>query len=150
MLREFVVCFDTMGKDRELCVTDRDFSKRFVEVLRSNWEAKEMELLQKDIESQLQVVAENTEQPMQDILNNWVDEEDKELPGSEEVEKVKHSDKLIELEINTLRIDKLKEYIAEEKTVHFLDILMERRVIKYAEIMKLFYIFGGFKKEDVN
>lgn len=37
-----------------------------------------------------------------------IEEEDKDLPSNEEVEKVKANEKLAELEINTLRIDKIK------------------------------------------
>lgn len=145
-----MVCFDTLGKDRQLTADDRAFCKRFVEVLRNSWESKEKALLEKDIDSQLRVVAENNEQPMQEVLNNLIDEEDKELPSSEEVEKHKNNDKLAELEMNTLRIDKLKEYIAEEKNVHFLETLLERRVIKFPEIIKTFYLFGKLTKEEVN
>lgn len=52
--------------------------------------------------------------------------------------------------MNTLRIEKLKEYMSEEKNLTYLENLLERRVIKYAEIMKLFFIFAGFKKEEIN
>jgi len=38
----------------------------------------------------------------------------------------------MELEINTLRIEKLKEYMGEEKYVPYLELLLDRRIIKYA------------------
>ena len=52
--------------------------------------------------------------------------------------------------MNTLRIEKIREYIEDEKNVVFLDTLLERRVIKYAEIMKVFMFFTGVGKEEVN
>ena len=55
----------------------------------------------------------------------------------------------MELEINTLRIEKLKEYMEEEKNAAQLDTLLERRVIKYPEIIKMFMIFAGYKKEEI-
>lgn len=57
---------------------------------------------------------------MPDVLNHLIDDEDKELPSNEEVDKVKSNEKLMELEINTLRIEKIKEYIEEEKNLSYL------------------------------
>lgn len=54
------------------------------------------------------------------MLNHLIDDEDKELPSNEEVDKVKSNEKLMELEINTLRIEKIKEYIEEEKNLSYL------------------------------
>ena len=65
-----------------------------------------------------------------------VEEEDKDLPSNEEVDKVKSNEKLYELELNTLRVEKIREYIEDEKNVPFLDSLLEKRVIKYPEIVK--------------
>lgn len=144
-----MVCFDTLGQDRELTEADRDYCKTIVEVLRSNWENKERELLQHDIDSQLKLLQENAENPQQEALARLVEEEDKELPTHEEVEKVKANEKLMELEINTLRLEKIKEYVGEEKYLASLDILLDRRVLKFPEIMKLFFLFAGFRKEEV-
>lgn len=38
----------------------------------------------------------------------------------------------------------------EEKYLPYLDMLFERRVLKFPEIMKILYIFAGFKKEEIN
>jgi hypothetical protein len=63
---------------------------------------------------------------------------------------VKANEKLVELEINTLRIEKIKEYIVEDKYLSYLEVLFDRRVLKFPEIMKIFLIFAGFKKEEIN
>ena len=60
-------------------------------MLRECWEEKERELLQKDIESQLKHNLENAEPPLSDVLTHLIEDEDKELPSNEEVDKVKHS-----------------------------------------------------------
>ena len=52
--------------------------------------------------------------------------------------------------MNTLRIEKIREYIEDEKNVSYLDSLLEKRVIKYPEIIKEFMLFAGFKKEEIN
>jgi hypothetical protein len=49
-----------------------------------------------------------------------------------------------------LRIEKIREYIEEEKNLLYLEVLLERRVIKYPEIMKMFLIFAGHPKEEIN
>jgi hypothetical protein len=84
------------------------------------------------------------------MLAHLVEEEDKELPSNEEVDKVKANEKLYELELNTLRIEKIREYIEEEKNVGYLETLLDRRVIKYPEIIKMFMIFAGYKKDEIN
>lgn len=75
-----------------------------VEFLKQNWEKKEKEQLQRDIEAQLKQNAENAETPLTDLFARFVEEEEKDLPSNEEVEKVKSNEKLYELEMNTLRI----------------------------------------------
>lgn len=67
-----MVCFDTLGQDRELTESERDYCKAIVEVLRSNWESKERELLQHDIDSQLKLIQENAENPQQEALAKLV------------------------------------------------------------------------------
>ena len=54
-------------------------------MLRSSWESKEKAFLEKDIDAQLRLVAENNEQPMLEVLTNLIDEEDKDVASSEEV-----------------------------------------------------------------
>lgn len=49
-----------------------------------------------------------------------------------------------------MRIEKIREYIEEEKNLLYLEVLLERRVIKYPEIMKMFLIFSGHLKEEIN
>ena len=38
----------------------------------------------------------------------------------------------------------------EDKFYPFLDVLLDRRVLKYQEIMKIFFLFSGFTKEEIN
>ena len=90
--------------DREICEQERDYCRQMVEFLKQNWEKKEKEQLQRDIEAQLKQNAENAETPLTDLFARFVEEEEKDLPSNEEVEKVKSNEKLYELEMNTLRI----------------------------------------------
>lgn len=37
-VREFVVCADTLGKDREITVEERDFMLKYVDLFKTRWE----------------------------------------------------------------------------------------------------------------
>lgn len=40
--------------------------------------------------------------------------------------------------------------MVEDKFYPFLDVLLDRRVLKFPEIMKIFFLFSGFTKEEIN
>jgi len=60
---------------------------------------------------------------------------------------VKDNEKLMELEMNTIRIEKVKEYLADEKYLNLWDHLLDLNVIKYPVIIKQLLIFLGYKKD---
>lgn len=75
-----------------------------------------------------------------------IEEEEKEIPSHEEVEKVKDNEKLLELESNTVRLEKTKEYMIEDKNLKFWDHLLELNIVKYHQIIKQMLILFGYKK----
>ena len=48
-LKEFIICVDTMGKDREIPEKVLDFLQDKVEFFRETWEKKEYKMLLDDI-----------------------------------------------------------------------------------------------------
>lgn len=51
--------------------------------------------------------------------------------------------------MDTARIDKLKEYLNDEKYEPFLDEILSSKVLKFQEIIKFWLIFTGKKKEEI-
>ena len=52
----------------------------------------------------------------------------------------------MELEIDTLRIEKLKEYLSDEKYEPFIEEILTAKVLKHKEILKYWLIFMGESK----
>jgi len=52
--KEYVVCADTMGQDKEISKEDREYLEDFTKLLAKSWEDKEKELLSFDIDKQLE------------------------------------------------------------------------------------------------
>lgn len=48
--REFVVCCDTMGQDREISLEDRKWTDAVVTLFRSSWEKNETTILSTDVD----------------------------------------------------------------------------------------------------
>ncbi len=65
------------------------------------------------------------------------------------MQKFKDNEKLMELEMDSLRVDKLKEYMADEKYIPFLETLLSFEVLKYPEIFKNFLFFLGYSKKSI-
>lgn len=52
------------------------------------------------------------------------------------------------MESNTVRLEKTKEYMTEEKYLKFWDHMLELNVVKYTQVLKQFLILLSYRKED--
>lgn len=147
--RAFVIGFDTLGKDKEISKQEQEKLRYFVDYLKKEWECKEIEYLKADISRNMKLM-DKLEGPSQEAFAKLLEEEDRELPAHEEVEKVKDNEQLTELEMDTQRIEKLKEYFGDDKYLPYIEEICESKVLKYSDIVKYWLLFTGKKKWQIN
>lgn len=94
---------DTLGQDRGITEEDQSRIREFVSTLKTAWENTELAALKADIARHLKLDEKIEGSPLE-AYNKLIEEEDRELPGSEEVEKFKDNEKLFELEMDTMRV----------------------------------------------
>jgi len=51
--KEYVVCIDTLGQDREISDDEREYMDTLVKTLQRKWEETELTILKEDVELQL-------------------------------------------------------------------------------------------------
>ena len=56
----------------------------------------------------------------------------------------------MELEMDTQRIEKIKEYLSDEKYLPYVEEILDAKVLKYYDILKYWLIFTGKSKEEIN
>jgi len=128
-----VVCGDTLGKDREIEEPDRSFIETFVKLLAQSWEEMEKTLLRKDVEAQIAYLEGLNAQPV-DLVQNYEEQCDKAVEErSADFEALKDAQPHVyEYELECVRLEKVKEFLAEPAFQEQFFRLKESRVLRFS------------------
>lgn len=149
-LRLYVLCCDTLGKDKEICLEDRTFIFEFCTHFKNSWENKELDLIKKQAEALIKYGID--EQPLEKIdeLEMALDRDHKaylsdigepdETLGGLDIRYNEHEAKKVILH----------EQLAADPVKRVLFDLAGFEHIKYSTIPQLAFIIAGYKKEDIN
>ena len=153
MKREYVVCADTLGQDREINPADRKYIEDFVRLYASAWEAKEKQLLSEDIDRQLRYI-ESLPMEWKEQVQNFLDLEEKaaeeKAPSFDEIKEA--HPKEYEFEVESAKLERLKEILADKNSQlqdWFLS-LQHNRVLKFPQILQNILYLLGYDRAEIN
>lgn len=148
--RLYVLCCDTLGKDKEISEADRAFIYEFCTHFKNSWETKELDLIKAEAETLIRYEAE--EQPEEKIILfeealerdhkahlSDIGEPDEGLGGLD-VRYNEHEAKRTVL-LEQLFSDPVKRVLFDLATFEH---------IKFSTIPQLAFVLAGYKKEDIN
>lgn len=134
--REYVVCADTMGQDREISLEDREYLEKFTKLLAQSWEQKERDLLYQDITRQLEYLESLQVTTPKDIYDQYNEAEERAAEEkAPQLEQLKENEKLYQYELDCAKLDKIKEYLADPKIQDYFINLKEYRVFKFPIVL---------------
>ena len=143
--KEYVVCIDTLGQDREISEEDRKYVEELVKLFAKSWEEKEKHLLSHDINMQLEyskdldysgVVEEYTKRLQETLDQAQLN------PSAPEQE--------TEYTVQTMKVEFYKELLHLEEYRHKLKELSHFRVLKYPWIIQNALYLVGYHKDKVD
>ena len=143
--KEYVVCVDTLGQDREITEEERKYVEDLVKLFAQSWEEKEAKLLSQDIDRQLEITKDLVVQDFVEEYTKRIEEEaeNRDIPSdAEELEK--------EYIMQTGRVEFLKEFLFQESTKSHIQSLTQLRVLKFQGVIQNALYLIGYDKKDIN
>ncbi|EGR32822.1 hypothetical protein IMG5_069630 [Ichthyophthirius multifiliis] len=145
--KEYVLCADTMGQDREISQEDIKYLESYVQLFANSWEQTEKRLMSQDIDRYIQYLQEAPK----DLIDQLNDEEAKaEEDKKSDYDHLKDNEKEYNYRLESVKLEALKEILKYEHVQKlFLD-LKEYRVLKYPVILQNILYLLGYTMEEIN
>ena len=144
--KEYVLCCDTLGQDREILLEDRIFINRYAETFAQSWEKCEENLLSLDID---RYIAYRTTYKIDELQANWNAAEDRAADERQKSLPAELTENEVNYQVEQARCDAAKQALLTEAKEH-LTLLPEYRLIKYSYILQQVLYFLGYTKSEVN
>lgn len=145
----YVLCCDTLGKDRQISKEDRDFIFDLSQHFKSSWENRELRLIKDQAEAFIKYEIE--ERPEERLFSL---EESLEREYKMNMEIIDPDETLAGLDVkykeNEAKRVVLLEQLYSEGVRKTLLSLANFQFIKYMTVVQLAFILAGYKKEDIN
>ena len=106
-------------------------------------------MVKEDIENQTRYL-QLLEAPVQEVVQKALEADDKEPQDLSDYERFKNNEKEYNYEIESFKLDKLKDSFGDEKYLAYFNCLTSMHVLKHRPIMQMALYFLGYKKEDIN
>jgi len=148
----YVLCCDTLGKDKELSQADRDFIFSFCEHFKRSWEEAELEKIKAQADHYIEY--QKTMDPEETIFQ-LIDQEDKEYRSRMAEPTAPQTGSEIEgIEALYREEEARKEVVTEQLTSGaVMKVLLDLRkydYIKFSKVIQIALLLLGYKKSDIN
>ena len=142
--REFVICFDTLGQDREILDEDRkdifDLLAMFIE----HWEASEAAAIKEDVDLQMKYL-ESVEFRPRDTLETLQEDEDRYVEENpEKYDEVREEESKYNLGMDLTRIDKYVQELRNPPLRENMEMISKLRVVKYPTLFQAVFLMLGY------
>jgi len=147
-VKDYILCIDTMGEDREITQEEKNWVKELALYFVECWEQSEKAQLSRDIDLQIESIKDFNREEFLDYINLRVDEEVGERMNTDALEEE------TELRTNCRRAAHTAEVyrgiLLEEQHQNKITYLRDYRVIKHWGVIQEALITIGYTKEEIN
>lgn len=149
-VKMYVLCCDTLGKDKEISLADREFIFDFCSHFKNSWETKELNLIKAQADALIKYEIDELPDEKNTILEEALERDHRAYidSGFEPDEALAGLD--IRYKENEAKRIVLLDQLGNLPAKRVLFELPDFEHIKFSSIVQLAFLLSGYKKEDIN